>query len=294
MNASSSSSSHFLSCELCGRGGHASVDCQVGNPFSSSSSEQANFISYGGNMSNFNPYSNTYNPRWRSHPNLSWSNNQQRVLPNFQQQHQIPQEKKSNLEDMMAKFINSTEARMQSLETQIGQLAQAISERPQGGLPSNTERNPREHVKAITLRSGKELQSKEKDEERTKEEESQELEAKEAKEEDQELSTEKKGKVFKKLHINIPLLDAISQMPSYAKFLKDIIANKRKLEEFEIVKLNEECSAILQNKLPPKLKDQGSFSIPCTIGEIKFDKVLCDLGASINLMPFSVFRKLGL
>ncbi|XP_052199599.1 uncharacterized protein LOC127806389 [Diospyros lotus] len=324
MNASSSSS-HFLSCELCGRGGHASVDCQVGNPFSSSLSEQANFISYGGNRSNFNPYSNTYNPGWRSHPNLSWSNNQQRVPPGFQQQqHQIPQEKKSNLEDMMAKFINSTEARMQSLETQIGQLAQAISERPQGGLPSNTEKNPREHVKAITLRSGKELESKEKDEKHSTEEESQEHKAKE---EDRELSTEKNGsssslnlkyykiplpfpkrflkanldkkfakflKVFKKLHINIPLLDVISQMPSYAKFLKDIIANKRKLEEFEIVKLNEECSAILQNKLPPKLKDSGSFSIPCTIGEIKFDKVLCDLGASINLMPFSVFGKLGL
>ncbi|XP_052181094.1 uncharacterized protein LOC127794196 [Diospyros lotus] len=83
-------------------------------------------------------------------------------------------------------------------------------------------------------------------------------------------------------------------MPSYAKFLKDIITNKRKLEEFEMVKLNEECSTILQNKLPPKLKDPGSFSIPCTIGEINFDKALCDLGASINLMPFFVFRKLGL
>ena len=80
-------------------------------------------------------------------------------------------------------------------------------------------------------------------------------------------------------------------MASYAKFLKDIISNKRKLEKFEIVKLNEECSTILQNKLPPKLKDPGSFSIPCTIGEINFDKVLCDLGASINLMPFFCFKE---
>ncbi|XP_010245491.1 PREDICTED: uncharacterized protein LOC104589022 [Nelumbo nucifera] len=100
--------------------------------------------------------------------------------------------------------------------------------------------------------------------------------------------------VFQKLHINILLLDAISQMPSYAKFLKEIISNKRKLEEFEMVKLNEEYSTILQNKLPPKLKDPRSFSIPCTIGEINFDKALCDFGASINLMHFSVFRKLGL
>ncbi|XP_073146844.1 uncharacterized protein [Henckelia pumila] len=83
-------------------------------------------------------------------------------------------------------------------------------------------------------------------------------------------------------------------MPSYAKFLKDIFSNKRKLEEFETVNLTKECSAIVQNKLPPKLKDPGSFSIPCTIGSISFTKVLCDLGASINLMPFSIFRRLGL
>ena len=77
-------------------------------------------------------------------------------------------------------------------------------------------------------------------------------------------------------------------MPNYAKFLKDIISKKRRLEEFEIVKLFEECSAILQKKLPQKLKDLGSFTLPCTIGNSFFDKVLCDLGASINLMPLSV------
>ena len=83
-------------------------------------------------------------------------------------------------------------------------------------------------------------------------------------------------------------------MPNYVKFLKDIISKKRRLEEFEIVKLSEECSAILQKKLPKKLKDPGSFTLPCTIGNSFFEKVLCDLGASINLMPLSVCRKLGL
>ena len=58
--------------------------------------------------------------------------------------------------------------------------------------------------------------------------------------------------------------------------------------------LTEDCTAILQNKLPPKLKDPGSFNIPCTIGNCYFDKTLCDLGASINLMPFFVFKKLSL
>lgn len=100
--------------------------------------------------------------------------------------------------------------------------------------------------------------------------------------------------VFKKLHLNIPFADALAQMPSYVKFMEEILSNKRKQEEYETVNLTEECSAILQKKLPSKLKDPGSFSIPCTIGKINFDKVLCDPCASINLMPFSVFRKLGL
>ncbi|KAL0412202.1 UNVERIFIED_CONTAM: hypothetical protein Slati_3809900 [Sesamum latifolium] len=84
------------------------------------------------------------------------------------------------------------------------------------------------------------------------------------------------------------------QIPGSAKFLKKVLSIKRKWEGGETVKLNEECSAILQNKLPPKLKDLGSFSIPCTIGNIDFDKVLCDLGASVNLMPYSIFEKLGM
>lgn len=58
--------------------------------------------------------------------------------------------------------------------------------------------------------------------------------------------------------------------------------------------LNEECSAVLQNKLPQKLQDPGCFSIPCQIGNTKFDKALCDLGASVSLMPLCVFQKLGL
>jgi len=58
--------------------------------------------------------------------------------------------------------------------------------------------------------------------------------------------------------------------------------------------LIKECSAIIQNKLPSNLKDPGSFTISCNIGNSEFNKALCDLGASINLMPFFVFRKLGL
>ncbi|KAK5772422.1 hypothetical protein PVK06_048711 [Gossypium arboreum] len=83
-------------------------------------------------------------------------------------------------------------------------------------------------------------------------------------------------------------------MPTYAKFLNKLLTNKRKFEELSTVELNEECSAILQNKLPTKLKDPGSFTIPCLIGSLNVEKALADLGASINLMPYKMFKQLGL
>ena len=90
------------------------------------------------------------------------------------------------------------------------------------------------------------------------------------------------------MHINIPFADTLAHMPSYAKFLKEILGLKRKFEDYEIVKLNEECSVIIQKKIPPKLNDPESFTIPCTIDSFTFSRVLCDLRASINLMPLSI------
>ncbi|XP_062110242.1 uncharacterized protein LOC133822051 [Humulus lupulus] len=100
--------------------------------------------------------------------------------------------------------------------------------------------------------------------------------------------------VLKQLHINIPLVEALEQMPNYVKFLKDILTRKRRLGEFETVTLTEGCSAMLKSKIPPKLKYPGSFTIPCSIGGRDVGRALCDLGASINLMPMSIFKKLGI
>ena len=100
--------------------------------------------------------------------------------------------------------------------------------------------------------------------------------------------------IFKKLHINIPFAEALETMPSYAKFLQEILSRKKKLEEFEMVALTEKCSAVIQSKLSPKLKDPGSFTVPCTFGDTVFEKALCDLGASINLMPISIDKRLKL
>ena len=76
--------------------------------------------------------------------------------------------------------------------------------------------------------------------------------------------------------------------------MKDILSKKKRLSEYETVALTKECSAFLQNKLPSKLKDSGSFTIPYNIGESYYGKALCDLGASINLMPKSTFKMLGI
>ena len=91
--------------------------------------------------------------------------------------------------------------------------------------------------------------------------------------------------IFKKLHNNIPFAEALEKMPGYVKFMKDVMSKKRKLGDYEIIALSEECTTILQKKLPPKLRDPGSFTIPSAIGNAVFERALCDLGASINLMP---------
>jgi len=98
--------------------------------------------------------------------------------------------------------------------------------------------------------------------------------------------------MLKKFHFNILFLEAITDMPSYAKFLKDFLSNKGKLLENATVSLTEECSVIIQNKLPPKLSDPGSFSIPYSVGGLTISRALCDLGASVRLMPYSICKKL--
>ena len=99
--------------------------------------------------------------------------------------------------------------------------------------------------------------------------------------------------MFTKIAINIPFVDALAQMPNYVKFMKEIMSNKKKLE-VGTVNLSENCSSIIQRKLLEKLIDTGSFTIPCVIGEHTFNKALCDLDASINMMPYLVAKQLNM
>ena len=227
--------------------------------------------------------------------------------------------------------LADNEAYCRDLGKQMSQLAREMQDRPQGSLPSNTEQNPRggsrESAKAITLRGGKTVEqpipkvippqpaqvSNESGEvsnpdsvpnpppivhttERTIDPPKPyvpKLPYPQRKDRlDQKYA--KFLEVFTKLEFNLPLIEALQEMPTYAKFFKELLAGKRKLGEKEVVALTEECSTIISNRLPPKITDRGSFTIPCKIGNLEVVSALCDLGASINLMPLSFFRKLGL
>lgn len=94
--------------------------------------------------------------------------------------------------------------------------------------------------------------------------------------------------------MEVLLLEALHQMSQFAKFMKDILSHRRKIEHLKTTTLAEGSSALIQSGNPPKLKDPWSFSIPCYIGSYKISKAFCDLGASVSLMPYTLYSKFGL
>ncbi|XP_049400065.1 uncharacterized protein LOC125864194 [Solanum stenotomum] len=99
--------------------------------------------------------------------------------------------------------------------------------------------------------------------------------------------------MLKQLSVNIPLVEVLEKMPGYAKFTKDLVTKKRAVS-LDFTNDVHHCSAIATRSLVKKEEDPGAFTIPCTIGSISFAKSLCDLGASINLIPLAIYKKLGL
>nr|XP_028948149.1 uncharacterized protein LOC114820951 [Malus domestica] len=248
----------------------------------------------------YDPYSNNYNAGWRDHPHLKWNNqdNRQQSVPNnynrppgffqarphapFQpQQQQAPSK---SLEDLIASLANSTQSHQQktdkaieNLERQMSQLASLMGQQHQPGrLPSKTVVNPNvEQMNVVTLRSGKEVFEQSRMQKRTRKDtiEQGELQTKNLEQDEASTETEKSSKDTE---------------------LNKKDSDKRRFNDQEIVALSEKVSAVLQRKLPLKLKDAGSFTIPCVIGGKEFGRALCDLGASINLMPYSVYESLNL
>ncbi|XP_052172228.1 uncharacterized protein LOC127788158 [Diospyros lotus] len=231
--------------------------------------------------------------------------------------------------DPSSKHVNEEmRASIQSLDNQMGQMATAISRleaQSSRKLPSQTVVNPRENVSAIVLRSGKEVEILVKETPTpSKQENWKNIVADKNIPNDngvpkckfsplsdykpvplfpQALAESRKDKqnkdlfeTFCRCEVNIPLLDAMKQVPHYAKFLKELctIKRKQKLKRYEKVRVGENVSAIIQRKLPTKCKDPGMFTILCMIGNTSFEKVMLDLGASINVMPYSIYASLKL
>ena len=102
---------------------------------------------------------------------------------------------------------------------------------------------------------------------------------------------------FRKVEVNIPLLDAIKQIPRYAKFLKELCTHKRKLKGNERISMGRNVSALIGKFVPhilEKCKDPCTFCIACIIGNSKFENAMLDLGASVSVMPLSIFNSLSL
>ncbi|XP_052197322.1 uncharacterized protein LOC127804491 [Diospyros lotus] len=243
-------------CEIC-VGPYVTHECEAGISFIPQPSEQVNYVANQGGRQ-FNPNENTYNLGWRNHPNFSWSNNQNVLKPPIGFQWQ---EKKPSLEDLVATIAKTTsdyvaktntifqnqQAAIRNIEMQIGQIANMVNNRAQGTLPSTTENNPREDVKVVTLRSGKQLGEVSSKHVTRDVDKKNNVEISYENEQDEIPSLSppvkpyvphipfpqmlKQNKVFKQLRINIPFADALAQILTYAKFLKEIMSNKRKLED---------------------------------------------------------------
>lgn len=100
--------------------------------------------------------------------------------------------------------------------------------------------------------------------------------------------------MLSKMNVNLPLLDVIRNVPAYVKFFKDLASKKRRFEDAETITVSEVVNSIMQQPLPPKQRDPGSFMISITLGNGKQAIGMLDLGARINLMPFSIFKQLEL
>ncbi|KAK4380868.1 hypothetical protein Sango_3023800 [Sesamum angolense] len=252
----------------------------------------------------YDPHSNFYNPGWRDHPNFSYKNQDEQSKPHQQSFNRAA----PALTQALSKPPNSG----MSLEDIVKSLALTTHQIQQdttvGLQEAREEINPRENVSAITLRSGKELQPTEPtpkkariernaldDTDATHDEVASNLvppplsntcalpfpyrmsKSKEEEHEKEILDT------FKKVEINIPLLDAIKQIPKYAKFLKELCTNKRKLKDKERIIFGKNVSVVINRKLPEKCKDPA-----LNLSTLQDTNVIIQLADRSNVRPMGL------
>ncbi|CAM8944671.1 unnamed protein product [Rhodiola kirilowii] len=211
----------------------------------------------------------------------------------------------------------------------MSQMATPVSrlEDNAGRLPSQTIQNPKGNVSAVTLRSGRRASGPSKGEKQQEpEEEATEPDAfgpdepgpdlipavgasrpdpvplienyniqvplpfpVQARAPKKYVMDREVWELFRKVEINIPLLQAIKQIPRYSKFLMELCTNRRRGTQPDQELMSRNVSAVIQRKVPPKCGDPGTYTIPCTIGNIRLENCMLDLGASINVLPYSIY-----
>lgn len=222
-----------------------------------------------------------------------------------------------SLEDIVKSLSNSTQsfqsetkASIKSLQQKMAQLATSMCKlQTQGKLHAKIENNLKHNACVITLRNGKEYGNTS----TVKEEEETELEKENEKSKISSKQTPIEVKVtpppfptrlskskcereyneiidmFKKVQVNIPLLDTLKQDPRYEKFLKELCTSKKKMKGNETVKVWENVYAVLQNRLLQKCKDPRVFTFPCKLGNLHVPRAICNLGASISVLPYPCY-----
>ncbi|XP_022856798.1 uncharacterized protein LOC111377885 [Olea europaea var. sylvestris] len=238
---------------------HITTSC----PLASIHISQPAEVSYAQNYQRQNrPYTYNSHSSLNKHPNYAWVDNSDQVNqmkdcpPAIQQQ----EEKMQSLEDLLVKYITKTKS--------VGQIATALANRAQGTLLNDTEKNLNEQVLAVEAMNYATIETP-----------------------SIKLATPVRAYVPP-----IPFPLRLQRQSSDARnhILKEMLTKKRNLPEHETITLSEECSAIIQHRIPPKLKDPESFTLPCSIGNLNDINYLVDSGASISSISLPLCRKLGL
>ncbi|GJT66146.1 reverse transcriptase domain-containing protein [Tanacetum coccineum] len=256
----------------------------------------------------------------------SYKRNNDQMLRNMQNQinslkGDLKNEIQNTIKSQQAVMMNQQTAFQNNLQNMICGLFQNQAS-TLGTLPSNTIPNPKGEMKAITTRSGVAYEGPsiptnpspkkvvERETEETTDKEQTNFQGSTAQipppvipisipEPDVPKTLPKttlipESNVLKNLRFDISFVDALLLMPRFAPTIKSLLMNKEKLLELAKIPLNENCSAMLLKKLPEKLGDPGKFLIPCNFPGMDVCHALADLGASINLMPLSIWKKLSL
>ncbi|XP_070023210.1 uncharacterized protein [Nicotiana sylvestris] len=252
-------------------------------------------------------------------------NQQQGYHPPQQQHGRQQKDGFARLEAMMQQVIglnakinervDAHDSTINNIEVQMGQISMSLNNRPHGTLPAGTQINPIDQgpkqLLAVSLRNGRDLDFEQERAQEIRQAETLvpvpieldestkliEVTVQPAQEEhNTHIEAEREVETAQEpiVEVNIPLIDALKEMPSYAKMMKDLMSRKFDFQDLATVTLTQTCSAVVTRAIAEKLSDPGSFTIPCTIGNFAFAKALCDLGASINLMPLAIYKRLGI